>query len=249
MNTTEQLWRPADGERLSSPDEVHIWRTSLDLSSFQSEVLLRTLSVDEVERANRYHFEKDKNRFIAARGILRNILRNYVGMNADKIQFEYAPNGKPLLQNNPGSATVSFNLSHSGAFALYAVTLHRRVGIDIEKIRQDVDVPEIARRFFSEAENSSLEQTPKNRLHELFFQYWTRKEAFLKAIGAGISFPMEKVEVSAGNGSSLTAIALPSDDKENTCWDLHDLFPVAGYAAAVAIERGQCDLSLFHYAI
>ena len=247
MNKYESQWRMATLGELIYPNQVHVWRAYLDVPKMQRESLQRILSADELQRAGRFHFERDQNRFITARGILRHILGSYLRKNPYNVRFEYTAKGKPILAMAYEPGILSFNLSHSNAFALYAVTLHRNIGIDIEHISENVAIWEIARRFFSQAETSSLERIHKNKVHELFFQYWTRKEAFLKARGEGISFSMEKIDVSLIKGRILSPITLPGDESESMRWYIQDLFPGCGYAAAIAVEGGGCDLSFLHY--
>jgi len=248
MKKTDSLWYQAMPEQFISSDQIHVWRAFLDLNSLEIRSLSGTLSSDEVAKAERFRFEKDKKKFIVARGILRRILGRYVGKDPHELRFEYTANGKPILVNSESGA-LSFNLSHSATFALYAVTLQKNIGIDIERIRYDIDVAEIARRFFSQEEVNSLESIHENKLHELFFRYWTRKEAFLKATGDGISFPMEKIDVSLINGRILSPVRLPDNKRENTNWYVQDLFPGEGYAAAIAVEEAHCNLSHFDYSI
>ena len=249
MDTEELQWRPEIPGELISSNEVHVWRAWLDLTALQCENLLGFLSADELARAGRFHFERDQKRFIAARGILRQILGRYLGKKPNELRFEYTPYGKPVLATNGGYETLSFNLSHSDAFALFAVTRGRNIGIDIECVRHDVAVGQISQRFFSQHEISSLERVDKDKRTELFFQYWTRKEAFLKAMGEGISFPMERCDVSFFSGKVLSPITLHGDIPRSPCWYGQDLFPGSGYAAAIAIEGPEWDLSCWHYSV
>lgn len=246
MNEFDPQWRMTFAGKLMYPNQVHIWRASIDLDEHQMGNMLAILANDEVERAAHFHFERDKKRFIAARGILRHILAGYLGKSPCDLKFEYSAKAKPALATTSESKDLSFNLSHSNGFALYAVTSHRNIGIDIEHINDDVLAWEIARKFFSKTEISLLKAIDKNEMHELFFQYWTRKEAILKARGDGISFPMEKVEVSSISGSNFSQITLPGDESESMHLYVQDLFPWPGYAAAIAVEGGDCDLSYLH---
>lgn len=249
MNKYALQWRPASPGELIYPNQVDVWSAYLDLSKMQLDSLQEILSADELERARRFHFEKDQNRFITARAILRKILGKYLGKNPCDLRFEYTAKGKPILASPYDSATISFNLSHSNAFALYAITLNRNIGVDIEYMTENIAIWEIARRFFSPAEISSLERIHKDKVHELFFQYWTRKEAFLKARGEGISFSMEKIDVSSINGTILSPITLAGDETETTRWYVQDLFPGCGYAAAIAVEGAGCNLAFSHYEV
>jgi len=249
MNTDELQWRRTVPRELIYPNEVHVWRVFLDSTPFEIESLLGILSADELERAGRFHFETDQKRFIVARGILRKILGRYVKINPRNLCFKYTSHGKPVLAANSGYDAFRFNLSHSDAFALYAVTLDRNIGIDIERVREDIDVEQIARRYFSQDEISSLKRIHKNKRFEVFFKYWTRKEAFIKATGLGISFPMERCDVSLISGRGLSPITLPNDNREHPHWYGQDLFPGPGYAAAIAVEGGDWDLSCWHYSV
>ncbi|MBZ5859376.1 4'-phosphopantetheinyl transferase family protein [Flavihumibacter profundi] len=249
MDNEELQWRPAIPGELISSNEVHVWRAWLDLTALQYENLLGFLSKDELARAKRFRFERDQKRFIVARGILRQILGRYLGKKPNELVFEYSSQGKPALATYPGCGTLHFNLSHSDGFALYAVTRDRNIGIDIERIRDDAAVDQIARRFYSQGEISSLFRMHIDRRTELFFQYWTRKEAFIKAIGEGISFPMEQCDVSLISGSVLSPIILHSDKIESLRWYGQDLFPGCGYAAAIAVEGTDWDLSFWHYTL
>ena len=247
MNTDKLQWRRATTKELIHSNEVHVWRVFLDLTTVQIESLTGILSTDELTRAGRFHFEKDQKRFITARGMLRQILGGYLGRPPHELRFEYTTYGKPVLATNAGYDTLRFNLSHSDEFALYAVTRGRNIGIDIERIRDDIDVEQIARRYFSQGEISSLERIHKDKRSEVFFQYWTRKEAFIKATGEGISFPMEQCDVSLISGRGLSPITVLGDNRENPCWYGQDLFPGRGYAAAIAVEGGDWDLSCWHF--
>jgi 4'-phosphopantetheinyl transferase len=247
MNSEKLQWRRGVPGQLISSNEVHVWRVFIDTANFQSESLLETLSADELTRAEQFQFEKDQRRFIMARGILRMILAHYVGKKPHELRFEYTSYGKPVLATTDGYDTLSFNLSHSGEIALYAVTRNRKIGIDVECIRDNFDVGQIAHRFFSAGEISSLDKIPKQKQSEVFFQYWTRKEAFIKAMGKGVSFPMEQCDVSLINGKISSPITVLGDNGENPCWYGQDLFPGHGYVAAIAIDGDDCDLSCWDY--
>ena len=247
MNTYGLEWHRAIPEKLMSPNDVHVWRVFLDSPKLEKQSLLAILSIDELERVRRFHFEKDKKRFIVSRGILRNILSHYQGISPQKILFEYTPYGKPVFASKSGEATHCFNLSHSGEFALYAVSPERRVGIDIERVRDDVSVDQISQKFYCHDEIIALEQIPKTDRTELFFQYWTRKEALLKAAGEGISFPMEQCDVSLIGAGVLSPIRLPCNtNEEGSRWYVKDLSPGHGYVAAIAVDGGDCNISCWH---
>jgi 4'-phosphopantetheinyl transferase len=247
MDTAIFPWPLASPEALMGSNEVHVWRACFDVSVPQCENLLAILSADEIERAMRFHFEKDKIRFIAARGILRQILGRYLNISPEKFYFGYTSYGKPFVENSEGYDPMFFNLSHAGDFALFAFSHSGNIGIDIEKIRNDVAVMQIAGRFFSEQEIRSLEAVDGSRQIELFFQYWARKEAFIKAIGEGVSFPLEKCDVSSVAGSGLFPVTLLNNPTENARWHVQDLFPKNGYTAAIVVEEKDCEFSYWDY--
>lgn len=244
MENNEQPWQPAIPGSLIDPNEVHVWRAFLDLNKAPKEHLLGTLSADELSKASRFRFEKDQRRFIEVRGILRQILGAYLQKKPHTLQFNYGNNGKPFLANND---TLQFNLSHSGNMALYAFAYNRNIGIDLEWIQQDIAIEEVANRFFSEPEIVSMQQLAEPKRNELFFQYWTRKEALIKATGVGLSFPVETLDVSGVNGSTLAPILLPGDEGKVPKWYVQDLLPGKTYAAAIVIEGGDCDFSCWEY--
>jgi 4'-phosphopantetheinyl transferase len=247
METNDQQWQRSIPGGLIHPNEVQVWRAFLDLSKPPKESLLGTLSADELSRASRFRFEKDERRFIAARGILRQILGAYLQKPPHTLQFQYSSNGKPILANTSGDDSLQFNLSHSDDVVLYAFTRNRNIGIDLERIQADVEVEQIASGFFAEAELNAIEQVPESKRNELFFQYWTRKEALIKATGEGLSFPIETFDVSGFDGSILSPIFLPSDNGERPRWYVQDLLLGPGYTAAIVVEGGDCNFSCFEY--
>lgn len=229
-------------------NEIHVWRAFPDVSTIDLESMKEILSVDELERARRFHFEKDQRRFIIARGILRKILSSYLGMEPHQIRFEYTSHGKPILAANSASNNLTFNLSHSGRIVLYGISRGGNIGIDIERIKEHLDFWQIAQRFFSPGEISSLERMDKVNQTAGFFQNWARKEAFIKATGKGVSFPLERCDVSLFSESTWSPIILLGDYLESSGWYGQDLFPGHGYAAAIAVEGNNWELSCHEYA-
>ena len=247
MNSEKFQWSQAVPGKFINSDEIHVWRVFLDVTTDEFEKLRESLSVDESARAERFHFEKDRNHFIAARGTLRKIVGSYLNKRPGKICFEYGPHGKPMLAHVAGDDGIFFNLSHSGSLALCAVTLRKKIGIDIENIRDYINVRQVAGQFFSQNEISSLEKIDINKRSELFFQYWTRKEAFLKATGEGISFPMDQCDVSLISGGVWSPVIVQDNNRKISSLYVQDLFPGNGYAAAIAVEGGDCNISCWHF--
>lgn len=188
MTATDVWCFPPKTLKLES-DEVHVWRASLDLEASSIQSLLDILCVEEQQRAERYHFPKDRDRFIVARGLLRVIISYYLGKEPRDLQFVYNQYGKPALSEAYNREPLCFNLSHSRELALYAVTQNRNLGVDLEYIRTGFPCEEIAERFFSPQENAILRTLPLDMKHKAFFTCWTRKEAYIKATGKGLSLP------------------------------------------------------------
>lgn len=239
------MWLPPAENLILSTDEVHIWRANLNQPESCQRQLTTTLSTDEQARAQRFHFNVHRQRFIVARGILRNILGRYLGQEPGDLEFCYSDRGKPQLAGS--NCSVCFNLSHSQSLALYAIA-RRPIGIDLEYIRPLDDALKIAKRFFSAREYTLIESLPPEQKQKAFFQLWTCKEAYLKATGEGLA-GLGQVEVSLTPGCmpELHLIGENLPPQQNP-WFLHPMTPDPNYAAAVAVE-GQSQLSCWDFAI
>jgi len=198
--------------------------------------LLRTLTLDERARARRFRFPRDRDRFIVARGVLRAILGRYLGVDPGRLRFRYSPYGKPALAGPFEDEGIRFNLAHSQGIALYAVSRGREVGIDVEYVRADLADERIAERFFSPREVATLRAVPAEQRREAFFHCWTRKEAYVKARGEGLSLPLDQFDVSLAPGEPAALLSTPGDPPEVTRWSLQALNPGPGYVAALAVE-------------
>ncbi len=217
-------------------DEVHVWRASLDLPGSHIQRLHHILIADEQKRAGRFHFQKDRDRFIVAHGVLRAILSCYLGVEPGQLCFCYNPYGKPALTKEFGGERVRFNMAHSRGLAIYALTCGREIGIDLEYVRADLADGQIAECFFSHREVAMLRAVPKNLQKEAFFNCWTRKEAYVKARGEGLSLPLDQFDVSLTPGEPAELLSTPGDSPEAAHWSLQALSPGPGYAAALAVE-------------
>jgi 4'-phosphopantetheinyl transferase len=236
MTSFEHLWRPPPAELTLSSAEVHVWQASLDPAASCVEHLQRTLSADELHRAARFHFPRDRRRFIVARGILRDILSRYLGVPPSELGFRYSAYGKPALADMADEERLRFNLSHSHEMALFAVTCGRDIGVDIEYLHRAIACEEIAERFFSAHERASLRAVSVEGKHQAFFNCWTRKEAYIKAHGEGLSLPLDQFDVSLAPGEPAALLATHSDPREVLRWSLQALTPGPGYVAALAVE-------------
>lgn len=221
---------PADDTR------VVVWRTRLDVPPDDLARAERLLSSDERTRAERYRFPIHRARYIAARGALRAILAEILETDPAGLRFVYGPQGKPTLATPSGGGTVCFNVSHAGDTALIAVTERRRIGVDLEQARPDLAYLEIAERFFSPREVATLRALTPQQQQEGFLRCWTRKEAYIKALGVGLSLNLASFDVSLAPGDAPALLASRPDPHEASRWSLHDLDGGPGYTAALAVE-------------
>jgi 4'-phosphopantetheinyl transferase len=241
MSDFRMNWPAPPADLLLGPNEVHVWATNLNPGPEQIARLKQILSTDEQTRAARFRFERDQNRFIAGRSFLRTVLGRYLNQNPAEIKFNYTTRGKPALDSSPGT-DLHFNLSHSHDFALLAVTKICPVGVDVEQIRPLRDADAIADRFFSERESSTLKALPPEQKPVGFFNLWTRKEAWLKATGEGISDLLDKVEVSLLPDEPAKFLGLLGNLETAATWTLIDLNPAPGYKGALAIQAHHMEL-------
>jgi len=191
----------------------------------------RTLELSELERAGRFHFERLQRHFVVARGFLREVLARYLEANPEELRFAYNDYGKPALA---GEHRLKFNMSHSHEMAVVGVTHHAELGIDVEYIRADFASGDIARRFFSPLEVESFDSLPKEEQVAAFFRCWTRKEAYIKAIGKGMSQALDRFDVTLAPGEPPAL--LRADEADEASWSMSDIDVGPGYASALAVE-------------
>ncbi|MBD2455255.1 4'-phosphopantetheinyl transferase superfamily protein [Nostoc sp. FACHB-87] len=232
-------WLPAPADLTLLANEVHIWRIDLDIVDSLQESFAVTLSSDELTRANRFRFVEHRQRFIAGRGSLRNILSRYLKIAPQEVRFDYEPRGKPLLADGLAASGLLFNLSHSQDLALCAVNYTSKIGIDLEYMRSVSDLEALAQRFFLPREYELVRSLPPHQQPEAFFRYWTCKEAYLKATGDGIS-QLEQVEISLT--PKQPAKLLTSED-----WSLVEFTPADNYRAAVAVAASGLDFKYWQF--
>jgi 4'-phosphopantetheinyl transferase len=230
-NSIDSIWQtPAQLPTLRD-NQVHIWRANLGLSTPEIEQLTTLLSTDEIARANKFRFVQHRSKFIAARGILRQLLGNYLKASPRSLTFAYSDRGKPQLATD---ISLQFNLSHSQEYALFGFTLNHLIGVDIEYQRAMPDALKIAQRFFSAREYRMLEAVTIEQQSKLFFQLWTAKEAYLKATGTGLAASLTSVEIALDRSESLYLSTLKKDKIIN--WSLYSCTPATNYIAAIAIN-------------
>lgn len=234
MLSTNNLWLSAPGTLTILPSEVHLWRTSLSQSPERINEFARTLSRDEKARAQRFRFEKDRSHFKVGRGMLRLLLGFYMGIEPAQVVFSYGEQGKPMLSGNNEKFDICFNMSHSCEMAVYAFTLGVHVGVDLESIRQVKDMEKVAQQFFARDEYEEILSFPEEERLEAFFCCWTRKEAYIKAIGEGLHRPLDTFRVSVAPGAPARLLRVNDDKGGISRWSLKSFSPGTGYAAAVA---------------
>lgn len=224
------------GGGLLQPNEIQVWCASLDLFSGFADQLAASLSVDEQERSERFYFERDRRRYVLGQGLLRGILGEYLGLHPTQLRFSYGKRGKPELSEEFESEKLRFSLSRSQEFVLYGVTQGRAIGVDLEIIRPIPDAEEIAKHFFSRREVLSLLALPESQRLEAFLNCWTRKEAYLKALGDGLTRPLDRFDVSVVPGEPAELVRVEWDPLERERWSLHALRLPWNAVAALAAE-------------
>jgi 4'-phosphopantetheinyl transferase len=223
--------------RKPDDDEVHVWR--INLNQNRMERLERMLSADERERAERFVFARDKRRFVVGRAVLRMMLANYLELKPECIRFSYGTEGKPFLAQGI-ERNLSFNLTNCEDLALAAFSIDREVGIDLERLDREIEVEEIAAQFFTPGEVAAIRALRPEFRHLRFFEFWTRKEAYIKALGYGLSVPLNEFDVASilgrpgfcANGSSVR-------------WSMRQFAPEPGYVGALMVSADTVRIRWF----
>lgn len=221
------VWRTSQSHPPLWPDEIHIWQSLLVVDASSQSLLHSHLSADENERAARFRFDRDRDRFITARGTLRMLLARYLRKQPDDLKFLLGSEGKPALVPEAVGDTLSFNLSHSQDVAVFAFGRNRNIGVDVERVRFDVECEDIAHHYFSAGEIQSLIQLPPQKRAEGFFLCWTRKEAYIKAIGGGLQIPLDSFDVSLEPGNPARFLAGVHSSWHISSFVAGNEFPVA----------------------
>ncbi len=228
-------------------DALYVWCIRLD----QSEAVVRTLEAhlcaDEARRASRYRRDLDRTRYIVAHGALRELLAGYTRQTPRDISFGTTAKGKPFLVDDRGEQPFQFSLSHSGEWAVVGLALSVELGIDIEQIDPDVKAEAVAQRFFSRSESEALRNVPPEQRTIAFFSTWTRKEAYVKARGVGITDRLSSFSVSVDPERIPILLADSMDPHGPRHWRIYDLDVAAGYAAAIAAHGATHTIRMMHW--
>jgi 4'-phosphopantetheinyl transferase len=225
---------------------VHVWTAPLNPPDDILQALAKTLSGDELARAERYRSPKDAQAYVAGRGVLRALLGYYLDREPGNLRFAYGQHGKPTIEGDLG-AQLFFNASHSGDIAVYAIALHRRVGVDVERIRALDDIESVAKAAFSQRELASLLALTAELRLDAFYRCWARKESFVKAKGDGLSRVLQEFDVSLAPWECPAILETRDDPLDASRWSVKDLTLEAGYMAALTAEGRDWDLQCFRW--
>lgn len=226
-------WREPPTRLILAATDLHVWQVPLDRPAENVTRFQTLLAADELARADRFYFERDRRRYIVARGALRTILGRYLDRTPESLRLAYAAKGKPYLPDVP----LYFNVAHSHELALCAIALADEVGVDVEYTQRHVsDIDHIAARFFSPNENVIYQALPLAERRAAFFRCWTRKEAFIKAIGEGLSHPLDRFDVALTADEPAALLQIDGDVAAAKAWTLLHLEPADEYVGAVAVR-------------
>jgi 4'-phosphopantetheinyl transferase len=238
-------WAPAPARPPLADHEVHVWRASLVATPDELARHHAVLSDDERARAARFRFEVHRNRFVAGRGIQRQVLARYLDAHPAALRYRLAEHGKPALDG--AGADLRFNVSNSDDGLLIAVARGRELGVDLEAVVPVLDRDDVARRFFSVPENQVYDTIPDHARDAAFFTCWTRKEAYIKALGEGLSMPLDCFDVTLRPGEPAHLLCTRGRPDEAGRWTLRELDPGPGWLGAIAVEGGGWSLRLFDW--
>lgn len=236
-------WLPRPDRPALVSGEVHVWRASLRPPP---DVLRRhhaTLSAGERERAARFRFDEHRERFVAGRGIQRALLGRYAGIAPEAVRYREGAHGK--LELDDGRGLIRFNATNCEDRALFAVVQGRRIGVDLEAVRPVPEAESIIESFFSPAERRAFLEVPADSRDEAFFACWTRKEAFIKALGGGLSIPLDDFDVTLAPGEPARLLAVRGLSADE--WTLREIDPGPGWAGALAVEGGDFVVRSFDW--
>jgi 4'-phosphopantetheinyl transferase len=240
--TAPAAWGAAPATLALAGAQVHVWSIRLVQPPDVVAALGATLVPDEQTRAARFYFERDRRSFTVVRGALRTLLGRYLGRPPGTLELGYGAKGKPFLAA-PAGDSLEFNVSHSGEFALLAFTRGRAIGVDVELRRTLDDLLALADTSFSPFENAMLRALPAERHTEAFFACWSRKEAFIKATGEGIS-QLAEFDVNLAPGEPARLLRVRGAAAAGT-WSMHELPALPGHAAALVVADRTAEIACF----
>lgn len=240
-------WAPGPDRPALHPGEVHVWRASLAVPPAELAALHGVIGDDERTRAARFHFDVHRERFVAGRGIQRRLLARYLDADPAALRYRLAHHGKPSLEAPFDAVDLRFNVSNAEDGLLVAVSLGREVGVDLEAVRALGDRDDVARRFFSAPEVEVYDAIAETERDAAFFTCWTRKEAYIKALGEGLSMPLDCFDVTLRPGEPARLLCTRGNPAEAERWSLREMDPGPGWLGAVAVEGADWEMRLFDW--
>ena len=247
MECYKNQWEAPPADYRIERHYVHIWRCQFQSALVYNRDFTASLSTNEIEKACRYIRAKDRDRYIFAHGVLRSILGFYISCSPAELIFEVNPYGKPFLARKCDSSDIQFNMSHSENMTLLAVTRGARIGIDVEYMRSVPDARQIVDRYFSSDERRFLHSFSPVDFERGFFYCWSSKEAFLKGLGKGLTYPLDKFSITFSKGESEGFLQVYEEPVNADCWKITRLSPAPGYSGALAIEEKGSKPKLYQY--
>lgn len=224
--------------------DIHLWQ--IDTKQFVNKLpkYYVELSQDEKKRADKFYFVKDKINFILAHAFLRGLLGKYIGVETESIQFYFNRYGKPLVSTDEGEG-VCFNLSHSGSMIFIALSPLYHIGVDVEQVKENKSFLSLSSSYFTKAEHSAICELPEKEQLPAFFRCWTRKEAYIKGQGKGLSLALDSFEVNVQNSKKELLLNTCHDPLALDRWSLLDIKISDEYVAALAVENHSCQVHRF----
>lgn len=230
------LSKPAAASLTLTECDLHVWRARLDIPPDRVEHLRRGLAPAELRQIAHLRGPRDRQRAAASRGLVRQVLAEYVGRPAADLVLRFGRAGRPELEPGSGAARLHFNSTHSGDLLLIAVGRVPVLGIDVERIRPIARLEGVARRAFSDEEYGRIMSLSADARNEAFLACWTRKEACAKAVGQGVWSGFGRFEVSVGSTTPALVLTVDGDAEEAKPWNLYHLEPAKGYLGALAVR-------------
>ena len=238
MSSEAEIWQTAPAQITFPSDRIDTWRVCLLSPELSERDGRDLLTPDEIARASRFYFEDDRRRFVSCRVALRILLGRYLETSPAEIRFHYEKHGRPEIAFPQDTGGLRFNVSDSGDLALIAIGAGRAIGVDLEKIRHLPDLLELARGFFSAREVAAILAVSEDKRHDAFFACWTRKEAFLKATGMGLMYPLSAFSVSVDPDGPAELLEVGEDGNAAGQWSIKDTHPGEGFRGALAWTGG-----------
>jgi len=240
-------WHKISDVPALKPFEIHLWRINLERPEADESRLYYCLSAEECDRAARFHYIRDRKNFLIRRSVLRHLLASYQGVNAKIVRLSAAPNGKPFMEGQDGPAGIRFSCSHSDSWGLIAIGRGCELGVDLERRRPLADLLDLANACFSDQEIGEFRGIPEALKPHCFFDAWTRKEAFLKAIGLGLSFALKDFSVSLAPDQPAKLLNVKNDLTAVDRWKMLSLEVNPDYSAALVVEDVPASLRCFEW--